>query len=268
MDVSLNNKDNNFSLQNIENYKTKLDSDIDINYINYKYIQLVTDYLKFIVENLKIRTPKFARFIITRGLDTITNVFLNILYYTKNIDITYFHCQKSFYFYVEFVGQITEEDKMFLLLTSRDATIYVYKKTIFEIKNELKKKSQNQSKSSTKNIFVNLDKYIYLYKTYIFKIINCEEFTDTKYISGFINISNNINSINLNDTNIQLLLNIVDNLYYIIDDIDNFFDINQELIKRITKNVELLKVCQKPVYEIKEHSIGSSTNEFIKWLTS
>ena len=135
MDVSLNNKDTNFSLHNIENYKTKLDIDIDINYINYKYIQLVTDYLKFIVENLKVRTPKLARFIITRGLDTITNVFLNILYYTKNIDITYFHCQKSFYFYVEFVGQITEEDKMFLQLTSRDATIYVYKKTVFEIKN-------------------------------------------------------------------------------------------------------------------------------------
>ena len=89
---------------------------------------------------------------------------------------------------------------------------------------------------------------------------------DTKYISGFINISNKINGINLNDKNIQLLLNIVDNLYYIIDDIDKFFDINQELIKRITKNVELLKVCQKPVNDIKEHSV-CSTNEFIKWLT-
>ena len=124
------NKDNIYSLQNIENYRNTLDS--DISNIVKKYSQLIIEYFKFIKENIKITKSKFLNFIIIRGLDTITNVFLYILYFTKNTELTYFHCQKSYYFYIEFVGQISEEEKTFLQLTTRDATIYVYKKTIMK----------------------------------------------------------------------------------------------------------------------------------------
>lgn len=262
MNISLNTKDTNYSLQNAENYNKKLD--IDIKSINEKYILLVTDYLKFIGENIKVKNKMFARFIIMRGLDTITNVFLNLLYYTKNIDVTYFHCQKSFYFYVEFVGQITEEEKMFLQLTSRDATTYVYKETIFKINNEFKKLSQNSVTS--KNIFIIIDKYIYIYKTYLFKIINCDEFTETKHINNFTNISKKINALNFSEENLQLFSSIVDNLYYTIDDTTSFFDVNEELIKKITKNGEKLKSCQKSIDEIKENYVSNSSI-FIKWLS-
>ena len=267
MNVSLNNKINNYSLQNVENYKQTLD--IDIKTINNKYIELVTDYLKFIVENIKVKNKNLAKFIITRGLDTITNVFLNILYYTKNMDMTYFHCQKSFYFYVEFVGQITEEEKMFLQLTSRDATIYVYKKTVFEINNELKKISQSSDLKTYKKIFISIDKHIYLYKTYLFKIINCDEFMDTKYINNFINISKKINNLKLNNKNLDIMCNIVDNLYYTIDNIEYFFDINEGLIKKVNKNVDKLNSCQKCIDDIKEKITDNiNVNEFIKWLSS
>ena len=137
MKTSTQNKDNNFSLHNLENYKKHIHS--DTSEITEKYHMLIAEYYKFITENLKIKNSSFAQFIITRGLDTITNVFTNIFYYTKNIDLTFFHCQRSFYFYVEFVGQISEDEKMFLQLSSRDATMYVYKKTIFEINDEIKK---------------------------------------------------------------------------------------------------------------------------------
>ena len=136
--ISLN-KDNNFSLNVSENYKKELECDVSV--VSKKYTELIVEYFKFIIENIKLSNLNFAKFIIIRGLDTITNVFLSLLYFTKNIDLTYFHCQKSFYFYVEFVGQISDDEKMFLQLTSRDATTYVYKKTIFDINNELKKKN-------------------------------------------------------------------------------------------------------------------------------
>ena len=77
MNISLNTKDTNYSLLNAENYNKKLD--IDIKSINEKYILLVSDYLKFIIENIKVKNKILARFIITRGLDTITNVFLHLL---------------------------------------------------------------------------------------------------------------------------------------------------------------------------------------------
>ena len=130
-------KDYNYSLHNIENYNKELNT--NINEIVKKYLNLLVEYYKFIIENIKIKNKQFTRFIITRGLDTITNVFLNLLLYTKNADLTYFHCQKSFYFYVEFVGQISEDEKMFLQLTSRDASTYVYKKNIFEINHDITK---------------------------------------------------------------------------------------------------------------------------------
>jgi hypothetical protein len=143
MKNTIASKDYNYSLHNIENYKKELNS--PINEIVKKYLNLLVEYYKFIIENIKIKNKQFTHFIIMRGLDTITNVFLILLLYTKNVDLTYFHCQKSFYFYVEFVGQIMEDDKSFLQLTSRDAVLYVYKKTVYDINPELKKKYQHCS---------------------------------------------------------------------------------------------------------------------------
>ena len=59
--------------------------------------------------------------------------------------MTYFHSQKSFYFYVEFIGQISEDQHSFLHLSSKDASIFVYKKTIFEINDEIIKNSSQNS---------------------------------------------------------------------------------------------------------------------------
>ena len=133
-------KEANFSLHNNENYRKELEP--EIRDILKKISQLFINYFKFITGNIKLSKSNFSRFIITRGLDTIINVFNNILFYTKNLDLTYFHCQKAFYFYVEFVGQISEDEKMILQLTSRDATTYVYKKTIFELNNDIRKNNE------------------------------------------------------------------------------------------------------------------------------
>ena len=108
------NKEFNYSLQNNENFKKDIESDVTD--IVKKLSELFIDYFHIIKENIKLKKSDFSRFIIARGLDTIINVFNNILFYTKNLDVTYFHCQKAFYFYVEFVGQISEDEKLFLQL--------------------------------------------------------------------------------------------------------------------------------------------------------
>jgi len=163
------NKDNNYSLYNIDNYK--LDLVTSIEEITEKYSELIIEYFKFIIEHISLKNSNYTKFIIIRGLDTITNVFYNILFYTKNIDLTFYHCQKSFYFYVEFVGQISEDEKVFLQLTSRDASTYVYKKTIFDINNEIKKKIGNPSDEVKYKINI-INTYISIYNIYfIFNFI-------------------------------------------------------------------------------------------------
>ena len=59
--------------------------------------------------------------------------------YTKNLDLTVYHCKKAYLFYVEFIGQIGDDNNSYLQLNSKDATLFVYKKTIFEINNEYRK---------------------------------------------------------------------------------------------------------------------------------
>lgn len=258
MKTSTQNKDNNFSLQNLENYKKHIDSDTCE--ITEKYHMLIAEYYKFITENLKIKNSNFAQFIITRGLDTITNVFTNIFYYTKNIDLTFFHCQRSFYFYVEFVGQISEDEKMFLQLSSRDATMYVYKKTIFEINDEIKK-------NHTVNVneqFTIINSYINIYKTFLYKIIQPNNQTS---IDVFEKVCKKVNKTNLNTENVVLLNTIIDKLYFAIDNIDYFFDTIQEFFKKM-KPIHLKKYEKKMSSEDMTDKLNETPEKFASWLLS
>ena len=257
--------ENNYLLNNSDNFKK--DFDTDISYITKKYYELVSEYLKFIIENNKIKNTQYSKFIIIRGLNTVTNVFNYILYFTKNIELTYFHCQKSYYFYVEFVGQFTEDDKMFLQLNSRDAITYVYKKTIFEINNELKKINENTLVSFREKIDI-INSYINLYQTYLLKIIQSTEKIIDEDIENFLKISNKLNKFT-NKINIKLIENIIEKLYHKISDKKIFFDINELLIKQILKNQLIIEKYETNMNSDEfEEKILETPEKFIKWLSS
>jgi len=259
----LNNKDNNYSLNYSENYRSELIESSGV--ITKKYSELLCEYIKFIVENTNTKNKPFSKFIIIRGMDTITNVFNNILYYTKNIDLTYFHCQKSFYFYLEFVGQISEDEKMFLQLTSRDATTYVYKKTLFEISNELKKINETIS-NETKSKLDIINLYIQLYQTYLLKIIQIENTKNTEgTIEIFTSLCDKLSNHN-EQKHIGTLYSIIEKLYYDISDINIFFELNCVLINKFLKNPETIKNYEKKLYlnEFTEKLL-EAPDSFIDW---
>jgi hypothetical protein len=264
MKTTISNKDNNFSLHNLENYKKSIHN--ETNEITEKYYTLILEYFKFIIENVKIKNKVFSRFIMIRGLDTITNVFNNIFYYTKNIDLTYFHCQKSFYFYVEFVGQISEDEKMFLQLTSRDATTYVYKKTIFEITNEYKKNINENMSDETNSKLIIINNYINIYKTIIYKIIGNENFNkNVLYIDFFEKICKRLNKTILNEDDIIILNNILDKFYFIINDIDYFFETLQHFVKKY--KYKYLKNYEKKIYtEEMLEKLNDTPERLVVWL--
>ena len=238
-------KDLNYSLYNLENYKKELN--VSINEIIKKYLNLVVEYYKFIIENIKIKNKYYSQFIIIRGLDTITHVFLNLLLYTKNIDLTYFNCQKSFYFYIEFVCQITEDENKFLQLTSRDASTYVYKKTIFEIKPEFKKLNEDMSES-TREIFKTINICTSLYKKYLLKIIEKSDFSKN---DAFIHsIEETLSKINFNLIKIDKLTlynDVIDKLLNNIDDLTRILEINKYIVKKFTKNDNILYNCKSKI---------------------
>ena len=256
-------KEANFSLHNNENYRKELEP--EIRDILKKISQLFINYFKFITGNIKLTKSNFSRFIITRGLDTIINVFNNILFYTKNLDLTYFHCQKAFYFYVEFVGQISEDEKMILQLTSRDATTYVYKKTIFELNNDIRKNNEYISDYTRLKLDI-INSYIDLYKTLLLKLIN-NDFLNNEKVISIENIYNKLNIIS-NKSKIKVLNEIVEKMYYLIDDDKYFFDSCEILAKKINKNQELLYLNNNFLCEEFNNKLKDNCDKFINWLVN
>jgi len=272
------NIDNSYSLDCVDNYRKEIEQ--DVNEIVNKYVELIKEYLNFINDNIKIRNKQYIKFIIKRGLDTITNVFLNILYYTKNLNLTYFHCQKSFYFYVEFIGQITEDQHVYLQLSSRDAATYVYRKTIFELNNEYRKNIDAPSKETINKIDL-LNVYIEIYKFLASKLVNpiknYDENNSTeikKDNKGNLIINDNLIKINsklrvftfnLNELkNLNLLIEILDTK---IEDENIFLEILINYLKKINKNTNLiLKINEKMKNEDLNIYVDENVDKLVNWL--
>ena len=95
---------------------------------------------------------------------------MNTLYFTKNLDLSFYHSQKAYYFYIEFIEQISDENVIFLQLSSRDAILFVYKKTIYEINQDYKKNMLEPS-NEDKTTLATIDSYVAIYKNIIRYII-------------------------------------------------------------------------------------------------
>jgi hypothetical protein len=175
----------------------------------------------------------------------------------------YFHCQKAFYFYVEFVGQISEDEKMFLQLSSRDASTYVYKKTIFDINIELKKNNEEVSDYTRLKLdIVNI--YIELYKTLLLKIIN-DDFTNAENLEKIELIYKKLNALN-NKSKIKLLNDIIEKLYYHIDNCEYFLNICVLLVKKFIKNQDILNNCSNNFLSDNfKDKLEESPDKFIAW---
>jgi hypothetical protein len=262
---------NHYSLYDTNNYKTELTNTIgDI--VN-KYNVLLIEYLKFIHENstsTSTSTTKYNKFIIERGLETITHVFILILYYSNNVDMAYYHGQKSFYFYVEFIEQISKEQHTFLNLSSRDASMFVYKKTIFEISNDVRKHGKvvgNQEKLDLLTINIRIFKNIVYFSLqhtssvdelvkYIEDICNkllkykftCEDYT---IIESFIHLMN-----------VEELL------------LSKYYEIIDLFIQKYSKSQPMSSTTTMKETKLKEKfnsgntKIDDTPEKFIKWIFS
>lgn len=234
------NKNNNYLLTDKNNYKEEIEVTID--YIIDKYTTIIIEYIIYIFEtNVISKTNNISEYLIIRGLDTITHVFLNLLYYTKNIDLVFFHCEKSFYFYLEFVSQISQDDKSFLQLSSRDACIYVYKKTIFELLVDIKK--NNICTENTTHIMDAISKNIDIYKIIFYKIItvNIETKDEIKNMFNLVyEITYNLNSLNLDNTKLSFIYEIINIISVNIDKTNLFLLFLIEFLKKINNNPTML----------------------------
>jgi hypothetical protein len=133
-----------------------------------KYTSLIFEYLLFFFDKIKYAKKRqtYFKYIFERGFDTVTSVFTGMLLNTKNVDLSLYHGQKSLYFYIEFIEQISDAQNSFLQLSSRDAVMFVYKRTIFELNKDMVKTPTNTNANANAITMTLLNTYAGLIKGY------------------------------------------------------------------------------------------------------
>lgn len=127
-----------YEITNISNYKKHMNLD-EYKQIIAVYENILNEFIYYSLNTIFFQKKGLLLFIIKRGIETIKHCFIQLYMYTKNINLVMFHCKKAFYYYIEFIGQITDDSHSYLQLTSKDAILFVYKKTIFDIDNSYRK---------------------------------------------------------------------------------------------------------------------------------
>ncbi len=162
---------NSYSITNNDNYKQNINYNVEN--IVEKYLSILTEYFKHLEESNFNIYNQYYKYIIINGVNCINNIFKILLLYTNNIELVLYHTQKSFIYYIEFITQIGDENNNFLQLNSKDATLFVYKKTIFEINNDIRK--DFSIKKDNREILDNINNYILLSKKIIDDFININD---------------------------------------------------------------------------------------------
>jgi hypothetical protein len=208
-------------------------------------------------EKIKMKNKHYYKFVFERGIETIIHVFTNTLYYTKNIDLTFYHSQKAYYVYIEFIEQISDDNITFLQLTSRDAILFVYKKTIFEI-NQDYKKNMIELTSDDKNVLIHIDIYITIYKNIISFLISHSDFNYKNNIEKHIGICcDKIKTISDELNKIKIKKNYLECIYLftnlLIDkeiNISTFFSFILDFIKRLQSKKKIIdeKYIRQNIY--------------------
>jgi hypothetical protein len=130
-----------FLLSVENNYNSNLNCGYDD--IIKSFCNLINFYISYSIENMNIKDKG----IFFKGIMVVQNIFRIILLYTKNLELAVYNTQQSIYYYIEYISQITDkEDNIFFNLSIKDAVIYVYTRTIYEIKKNYVKKGTEVKK--------------------------------------------------------------------------------------------------------------------------
>ena len=273
--MELSKKTNIFE---VKNYNKTLTISNDI--ILSKFCELINEYLFHITENIIIQNRQYYIFILLRGLSTIKHIFNTMLLYTKNLDLTIYHTKKAYLFYVEFIGQIGEENNSYLQLNSKDATLFVYKKTIFEINNEYRKQFvlNNDEKERFKLFDIFSKLVVEMFETVVYNE-NFKGETRMSYMMYIQKMTNKaVNKIIIMDKNVKDKIDICEKYLYYKNLLQNkcisideclFFNLSNLFLKKIQNDRNIsINIINKKMYNknCNEKIVNETPLKFINWL--
>jgi hypothetical protein len=247
---------NNDVIMDKKNYMLIKFDKHDIKKIYIAFISVLFDYLHTFKHNIIEKKGNYSIKVIKKGISMLKHVMNVLFLYTRNTELIYKHLNKSFLYYIEFIEQIGEEGNTFLQLSSKDAMLFVYKKTIFDINIEYKKKmeySEIESKTidtilENLNLFIFIAEYSLFADITDFKDVDIEFFRKKiiKLIEKYMKKTHPHLNEMIQDIFNFLIANkietpmIIQTIEYFIQKIDN---INYELFKK-----NLMRVSMKNTF--------------------
>ena len=198
------------TLLNPDNYNQKIkntSSDIII-----KYVSLVVEYMKLISSRINMRNHTHFRFIIDKGVETLSHIFSLMFFYTKNLEVTSHHTERAYYFYIEFMEQISDDQITFLKLSSKEAVLFAYKKTIYDLHQEYKNPLKPLLPEE-KEILSTVDAYKKLNKIIINSLLYNNVFINDNKIAYIKTHGELVHKLNIKLLNSNLNLDLIECIY-------------------------------------------------------
>ena len=232
-----------YIIKDVKNYNKHL-KEKNARILNY-YNNIIFEYIKNIKDNVNIKKIELMHFITGRGIHVINHIFSIMLLYTKNIDITVRHTTQGFLYYTEFISQIGDDIHSYLQLNSKDAMLFSYKKTIYDIDNDYKKKfklcMKDKKKINEITILCEITNKI------MYNLINCPRFICDMKTDNFLpKLKNILDTFRINS---QLILenkleDIINKFLEIINkhedtDHNQQLSITHNFLKKIFKRIRL-----------------------------
>ena len=156
-----------FSISNIENYNKTLASAYEDCIVAFKN----TIYKYFLHYSL-ISQEKSLTFDVDTlivGINTIECIFSMLLLKTKNLSLVVQNSENTIFYFFEFIEQMKRprtELQSLLNLTTMDAKLFVYKKTIFDL--QVKKTTYTKEENE---IFCKFKEFAVVYKKFLTVIL-------------------------------------------------------------------------------------------------
>ncbi len=267
------------NLLDVTNYKKTITQKTLYESMNI-YISIAGQCVQYLLKNLKTTNKGYLNFIIKRGLATLQHIHNMIFMYTKNSNLLQHHLEKGYLYYVEFVSQIGEDTNSYIKLNSKDATLFVYKKTIFDINQEYR---NNMTLTKTDKSYVSkMRKFTECYNMLFLNLIelqmdelvkaNDKHKEYMKYNKDFdrlISISYNI----FIKKNYDTFTKIIKDLSYILMNkkisASKYLKIYNLVANKYYKKDIEYKIFKKKIYQESEQDINHLTSlKYVNWLFS
>ena len=250
--VLLQPQNKNYALNSSDNYLDKMN--VDMSDLINQQLNISVEYMK-IINDEGFCNHKNRYYIATKGIETVLHIFNNIIFYTNNPAIAEYHSIRAIYLYKEYISQIVDESNSFLNLNTRDSILFIYKKTIFDIKKEYCKTTINNQYKNTFDCLYLHGNIIKLCISFLYDKIN----KNIDYLPFFLKTMENITLHNFNSNKYNILLFFTELLIHTKFTNEEFLDCLEKISKKISKN-------NIPLSTIKEKIINndiSSPSQFI-----